>query len=80
MTREPHAMRPPVRPFERRALVLGTAAATCAALALVLWIKLRIVANVPRTAYAEPDEPQATATRQVSPAASASVHDAPPAR
>lgn len=60
--------------------MLGTAAATCATLALVIWIKLRIVANVPRTAYAEPDEPQAAAPRQAMPDSSSAMHDAGPAR
>lgn len=77
MSRPVHESRPVVRPFERRALVLGTAAATCAALALVIWIKLRIVANVPRTAYAEPDEAQPPAPHLAEPAPLA---DAPQGR
>lgn len=40
---------------ERRALAFGTLSCCCAAFALVIWIKMRVVTAVPRTAYAEPE-------------------------
>lgn len=44
----------------RGAMLLSTLAATSSVLALVIWIKLRVVTHVPRTAYADPqDERQA---------------------
>lgn len=40
---------------ERRALAFGTASMCCAALALVIWIKMRVVTAPPRSAYAVPE-------------------------
>ena len=41
-------------------MLLSTLAATSSVLALVIWIKLRVVTHIPRTAYADPqDERQA---------------------
>ncbi len=44
-----------------RALVAATFAASAVALALVIWIKLRVVTAVPRTAYADPKDQAAKA-------------------
>lgn len=41
---------------ERRALAFGTLSFCLAAFALVIWIKMRVVTSVPRTAYADPEQ------------------------
>lgn len=39
-----------------RALMLASFAGATAALALVIWIKLRVVTNLPKQAYADPKD------------------------
>lgn len=53
----------------RSAMLLSTLAATGSVFALVIWIKLRVVTHVPRTAYADPqDNPPAPRGPGASPA------------
>jgi hypothetical protein len=44
-----------------RALMFTTFVSCTAALALVIWIKLRVVTAIPRTAYADPNANSAPA-------------------
>lgn len=46
----------------RSAMLLSTLAATSSLLALVIWIKLRVVTHIPRSAYADPRDEVAAQT------------------
>lgn len=44
-----------VQAKKSKAMVLAGFAGTTAALALVIWIKLRVVTTIPKQAYADPE-------------------------
>jgi len=55
---------PSCRPF-KRSIVLACVA--CCSLAMLIWVKLRVVTGVPRQAYAEPDRAAPTSAKPAPP-------------
>lgn len=51
-----------------RTMILTSFATTAAAVALVIWIKLRVVSTIPKQAYADPENSASAASAPVEPA------------
>lgn len=59
--------RPPARPLSPRSSTLLFSLALALGFALLIWLKLRVVTSVPRTAYAQPEGNTQTQKAPVSP-------------
>ena len=64
---------------ERRSVVYALGSTLCLTLAMFIWMKLRVVTGLPRTAYAEPELSRSTPPKVPAPATvTAASSDAAP--